>query len=428
MNSILSALARALPVLFVLWAGQAQAGITYQLDSVHATNGETIRIKGMLFNDTANALSWKPPKTLVLQWRAADGQAVRSLAYLDTPPEQINLPVNNFTALSWSAVVPNAVKGLQAINIEGDQTLLALDTSPLAKSPVAGTPANVPVIDAGVPIQQTTQPPLPDNVVAAAGASNDQGPPPASTSLVTAPSAFENFRTAISPYEPIYFDAGTKDGTNARFQISFKYRLSSPSDENNPSFMDHWYLGYTQTSLWDLEGTSKPFIDTTYNPSLFWRHESLWQSHDKSLYAGLSTGVEHKSNGKGGADSRSINDAFIQPELNYRFNGGSTLTFAPRIKGYFAKNENPDYADYAGYVDWKLRWAQDNGLVLTGLYRQGKQGRNSAQFEAAWPLRRTFLNMNGYLHVQYFRGYGETLLGYNQSSGSQVRVGLSLVP
>ncbi|MCI2809610.1 phospholipase A [Eoetvoesiella caeni] len=427
MNSTSSFLARALLVIPALWACQAQAGITYQLDSVHATNGETVRIKGMLFNDTANSLSWKPPKTLVLQWRAADGHAVRSLAYLDRPSEQINLPVNNFAALSWSAVVPKAVKGLQAINIEGEQALLALDTSPLEKSAVTGTPAMGPVIDAGIPAQQP-QPPLPNNVVAATGASIHQGPPPASASLGTAPSAFENFRTAISPYEPIYFDVGTKGGTNARFQISFKYRLSSPSDSRNPGFMDHWYLGYTQTSLWDLEGRSKPFVDSTYNPSLFWHNDTLWQSQDKDWYAGLNAGVEHKSNGKSGADSRSINDAYLQPELNYRFNGGSTLTFAPRIKGYFSKKENPDYADYAGYVDWKLRWAQDNGLILTGLYRQGKQGHNSAQLEAAWPLRRTFLNMNGYLHVQYFKGYGETLLGYNQNSGSQVRVGLSLVP
>src|SRR5690606_31161954 len=120
---------------------------------------------------------------------------------------------------------------------------------------------------------------------------------------------------------------------------------------------------------------------------------------------------------------------YIQPELNYRFDSGSTLTFAPRIKSYFSmEDHNRDYADYVGHVDWKLRFAQDNGLVLTGLYRQGDKSRNAMQFEAAWPLRRTFLNMNGYLHVQYYKGYAETLLGYNHKSDGQIRLGIALVP
>ena len=62
------------------------------------------------------------------------------------------------------------------------------------------------------------------------------------------------------------------------------------------------------------------------------------------------------------------------------------------------------------------------------MYRQGKAGRNAVQLEAAWPLRRTPLNMNGYLYVQYFKGYGETLLEYNKDNSSRVRVGLALVP
>jgi outer membrane phospholipase A len=131
---------------------------------------------------------------------------------------------------------------------------------------------------------------------------------------------------------------------------------------------------------------------------------------------------------KGGDDSRSLNDVFIEPAFNYRFDSGSTLTFAPRVKAYFVDNQNPDYVDYMGRVDWKLRWAQDNGLVLSGLYQQGHHGRHAVQLDAAWPLQRTFLHMNGYLHVQYYEGYGETLLGYKEKVDPQIRIGLSLVP
>ena len=406
----------------------AKAGVVYRLDQTHASAGETIVVRAVLFNDTQNELNWAPPKGLVLQWRSGTGHVIRSMAYLDTAAGQANVPVNTFVQFAWRAVVPKGVKGLQAVNVEGQPTLLALDTSPLERSPVAGTPANVPVVDAGAGRSgQPRDPALPDNVVAAAGASARSGPAVTERTTVTPASPFDTFRNSLSPYEPIYFDVGNKDGANARFQLSFKYRLFTPVDPENPAFIDHMYLGYTQTVLWDLAGNSKPFIDTTYNPSLFWHKDALWQNENKKWFLGISTGVEHKSNGKGGADSRSLNDGFIEPQLNYRLDGGSTLTFSPRIKAYFGTKQNPDYADYTGHVDWKLRWAQDNGLVLTGLYRQGSQG-HAAQIEAAWPLRRTFLNMNGYLHVQYFNGYGETLLGYNQKSGSQIRIGLSLVP
>lgn len=414
----------------LLMTGAACAGINYRLEQTHAVAGETVNIRAVLFNDTDTAMSWTAPKNLVLQWRDHSGHSIRSLAYLEGNQSPINIPVNNFIKLSWSAVVPTGVKGLQAVNIEGEPTLLALDASPLERSVIAGTPAAVPVIDAGAASGSGhSDPPLPANVVAATGASLTEGPPVNSTKHLSTPSsAFDNFRSAISPYEPIYFDVGNKGGRNARYQVSFKYRIFTPNDPNNPGFADNIYLGYTQTALWDLHSDSHPFVDTSFKPSLFWRKDALWQSPQKDWFLGLASGVEHESNGKSGDDSRSLNFAYIQPEFSYRFDGGSTLTFAPRFKSYFSVQNNPDYADYAGHVDWKLRWAQDNGLVLSGLYRQGHEGRNATQLEAAWPLRRTFLNMNGYLHLQYFKGYGETLLGYNHKSDAQVRVGISLVP
>lgn len=424
----------ALALAAALSAPAAWAGMAYQLDTLQAAPGETVRIKGMLFNDTDSAMAWTPPQSLVLQWRNEQGHVIRSLAELETPSQQVNLPVNNFAAFSWRAVVPTEAQGLQAVNIEGEPVMLALDTTPGPQSLVASTPAHTPVIDAGAAPAGTQQdPPLPTTVVASAGANADSGPHPMTVATAattdSASTAFDNFRNAISPYEPVYFGVGQKDGTNARFQLSFKYRLSTPTDPADPSFFNHLYLGYTQLALWDLDGHSKPFVDVTYNPSLFWQKDRIWSPSEHSpFYVGVAAGVEHMSNGKGGADSRSLNDVFVQPEFRYRFAGGSTLAFTPRVKAYFAKPDNEDYAHYAGHVDWKLRWAQDNGLILSGLYRQGTKGRTATQLEAAWPLRRTFLNMNGYLHVQYFRGYGETLLGYDQKSSGQVRVGLALVP
>ncbi|ARP87521.1 phospholipase A [Bordetella genomosp. 9] len=403
----------------------AQAGISYKLDRASAAPGATVHIQAVYFNDGETGARWQPPRELVLQWRSPSGAIVRSLARAEVDDPDINVPVNNFVRMSWRAVVPAHASGLQAVSIEGEPALMALDATGTAA--IAGKPAEVPVVD------PRTGQPLPAAEVAAAGASPDAGPAPAYAAAAgqdgSSNPAFERVRIGLSEYQPTYFDIRTRDRTTAKFQFSIKYRLFSPDRGQEPGFLDHLYLGYTQASVWDLQGDSRPFIDTTFNPSLFWQSDNIWQSKNQNWRVGLTSGVEHASNGKAGEDSRSVNDAFVEPALNYRFDGGSTLTFAPRVKGYFALgDENRDYTDYTGWVDWQLRWAQDNGLVASLLYRQGDAGRRTAQLDLAWPLKRTFLNMNGYLHLQYFNGYGDTLLGYDQRGRSQIGIGLSLVP
>jgi len=414
--------------MFVAWSNPAHAGITYSLDRNHATSGETVLVRAVVFNDTPNALDWTAPDTIVLQWRNERGEAIRSIAYLHSGTPQASIPVNNFARFEWRTVVPQAAAGLQAVNVEGDNTLLALDTSPTEQGKIVAARADGPVIDASKGDALHGDPVASADAVARAGSSHAGGPVPAAP--VGSPNypGFERFRSAISPYEAVYFDVGGHNSRAARFQISLKYRLFTPEDPQNPSIWDNIYLGYTQTSLWDLHSDSHPFVDTSFKPSIFWRQDAIFRPESSPFFLGLQTGVEHESNGKSGDDSRALNFVYIQPEFNYRLGHGSTLTFAPRFKQYFSDSENSDYSDYVGNIDWKLRWAQDDGLVLTGLYRHGKGGRNSTQIEAAWPLKRTFLNMNGYFHIQYFKGYNETLLGYDQKTGSQVRFGLALVP
>jgi len=143
----------------------------------------------------------------------------------------------------------------------------------------------------------------------------------------------------------------------------------------------------------------------------------------------LMAGVDHMSNGRDGDESRSFNSAFVQPALRYRFDGGSTLGFTPKVRGYFGVDSiNHDVASYRGYVDWGVRWARDDGVLLAGQFRQGRQGRTGVQLDLAWPLRNTWLrNLNGYVHLQYVKGYGQTLLNYNSREPGQLRMGLMLV-
>jgi len=421
--SILSKTATA--VLLVLLSPAALAGVSYSLERPAASPGETVRLKALYFNDGTAGATFTSPAQIVLQWRAADGTVVRSLAQSADGGSALNIPVNNFAAVYWDVVVPRQVKGLQAIAIEGQAALLALDASVRDSNTPATAAADVPVIDA------KTGAPVPPAELTRIGASPTSGPAPVAVVRegTGGSPAFERFRSSISEYEPVYFSVGTRGMTTARFQLSAKYRLFNPTIGTTPTFAQNLYLAYTQRSLWDLDGDSKPFIDTTFNPSAFWLNDNLWSSANQNWRFGSQVGVQHYSNGKDGEDSRSVNDAFIQPSIHYRFDSGSTLSFSPKYRSYFkVARENSDYSDYAGHVDLNLRFAQDDGAVVSAMYRQGEKKRRTTQLDFAWPLKKTWLDMNGYVHLQYFNGYGETLLGYNERNRSQFRIGLSLVP
>ncbi len=114
--------------LFALMAAaplRADAGVTFKLDRMQAGPGETVRIEAMFFNDGNATATWDAPRELVLQWRDAAGRVVRAPARLDGGTAVLQIPVGQFSRATWSAVVPEQARGLQAIAIEGEPMLLA---------------------------------------------------------------------------------------------------------------------------------------------------------------------------------------------------------------------------------------------------------------------------------------------------------------
>ena len=242
--------------------------------------GDTVTIEAVYFNEGNARATWEAPPELVLQWRGQDGQIVRSLARLQGGQARYSVPVNNFARLAWSAEVPASARGLQAVSIEGQPAMMALDATGRDSGTLASTPAQGPVVDA------RSGQPVPAPEVAAAGASPQGGPSPDASAAPGQADAFSRFRSAISEYKPVYFDIGTRGKTTARFQISAKYRLFSPAANRPANWYENFYLGYTQTSLWDLQSDSMPFIDTTFNPSVFWLSDNLWSSESQNWRLG----------------------------------------------------------------------------------------------------------------------------------------------
>ncbi len=233
------------------------------------------------------------------------------------------------------------------------------------------------------------------------------------------------FAKNMRPNEPIYFSVGGHGGLNARFQLSFKYLLTDGLFARD----GHLFFAYTQTSLWDLHSRSVPFYDTSYRPSLLYEvdKESTTGRRPGSL-PWMQAGIEHESNGRAGDESRSMNIFFVRPRFFLGDPNDTNLQFAPKVWAYLGASGNSGMEKYRGYADLLaiFNMGRDFGFLansqIAATLRKGSGGHyGSYQVDAAYPLGSTF-----YLHLQYFNGYGETILDYNKRD-TQYRMGMMFV-
>jgi phospholipase A1/A2 len=232
----------------------------------------------------------------------------------------------------------------------------------------------------------------------------------------------------LSENDPMYFVIGPRGGYSARFQLSFKYRMFDQSTGvgRDRPWLAGFYFGYTQSSLWDLSSQSKPFRDTSYRPSVFWKWE---RTDDKTWVDAFRAGVEHESNGGGAERSRSIDTLFVRPEWHWALAEDARLEFTPKFYGYTEKEDNPDIYRYRGHTDWRVRYDSGSNWIATGVARVGKGGKGSLLLDLSRRVRDLkFGPIGGYLHFQFFTGYGEDILGYDRKRESQLRVGFAIVP
>lgn len=234
---------------------------------------------------------------------------------------------------------------------------------------------------------------------------------------------------ALQANEPMYFIVGSSgDDVTARFQLSMKYRLFDPAGllAGFLPGIEHFYFAYTQNSIWDLSGDSKPFRDTSYRPSFFYD----WTPNLAETGPRLSirAGYEHESNGREGSDSRSIDTLFVRPTWHFALDRGNFFEIAPKFWYYLDREDNPDIARYRGYTDLTVRGGDHQGLIGQLHLRRGTAGKGSAQLDLSYRLKRSlFSNVGGFIHAQYFAGYGESILDYNHRRRPEFRLGFSIV-
>lgn len=372
--------------------------------------GSRIRVTLFLPNDTADKRVVEVPLRISLRARGLDNAPEITLSRdQDLPSPTVSIPPGGFQRIRYAGTLPDGLLGnlvLELVEFEGPPMALAITTGDaVAAGEPAGSKPDASKHDGRVAHAQA---------VAAEAA----GPAEADTA---------RFLSAFSPYEPNYFSVGSRGETNAKFQVSLKFRLFNP-DTRTP-LMEKLYIAYSQTSIWQIGESSAPFYDSSYRPSFFFLDDDVAQwPYRQWSRLGFQAGVEHESNGKDGADSRSLNIAYVRPTLTLPLWKEYFISFSPKLYAYLERADNPDIADYRGFGDYLIKVGDVDGLQLATTLRKGlSKEPYSAQFDLTYPLKAAiFGNLGGYLHLQYFNGYGESLLDYNRHVRSQFRIGLMI--
>jgi len=383
-----------LALAFALAEGSAHADYILLSPGEAAVAGQPVSLYLMITNETEQPLDVSVPAELELRFSTPREAVNATFAADPAPPtETIHLAPQTFRKIRYTGTLPGALEGTASIAVRNV------------------TSNNVII-----------------SVQAAAA--------PSTAAAQEAPSAPANLRSpaffsALSSYDPMYFavGVGTNSETTSKFQLSLKLQFFTEDSSlaRRTPFLHDLYFGYTQTSLWNLAQTSSPFYDTSYQPRLFYYSPQIWESSGRGVRLGLETGLGHESNGRSGEDSRSVSTAYVKPIFTLGEPAAWHWTIAPKLLAYLNTTDNPDIADYRGYAELEVAYGKDDSWQFKVWGRKGPAGF-ATQVDVTYPLPGlTFGNLNGYLLLQYFDGYGESLLSYNQRMKSQFRLGLAVI-
>ncbi len=205
--------------------------------------------------------------------------------------------------------------------------------------------------------------------------------------------------------------------TEAKFQLSVKVLLLNNMFRSNV----HLFFAYTQLSMWEVYNRrqSAPFRDTNHEPEMFVTWDAETPLGGATLRR-VDVGVVHQSNGVNFPDSRSWNRVFAQALYDWN-NFAFTLKPWIRIPEKRSDDDNRDIEKYMGHGEFTVEYFRRNH-VLSVMVRDNLRVRNrgALKLEYSFPLTR---NLTGLL--QYFTGYGESLIDYDRSN-NRFSIGIAL--
>lgn len=201
------------------------------------------------------------------------------------------------------------------------------------------------------------------------------------------------------------------------FQFSIRHRLTRSVLPFN-SFL---YLTYSQKTLWNAyDNDSGPFRDLSFNPGIGLGRYII---KDYKLKGAAMISLEHESNGKDSIDSRSWN--FINLSFKYFYNEQISLKamlWLPYIDG----TNNRDLLKYKGYGNISINYIDRQNLwwISMKITPRNKFINPNIHTSISYRLSK---KSNQYLTLDFYNGYGESLLNYKHFS-SKLRIGFTIKP
>lgn len=186
-----------------------------------------------------------------------------------------------------------------------------------------------------------------------------------------------------------------------KFQISFKM----PLVDNLFFEDDDLYFGFTMKSFWQAyaEDISSPFRDTNYRPEIFYETTLSIDLGEGAWFTRV--GFEHESNGRTEELSRSWNRVFAG--IGYE-DDDFMVYLEPWINMGGMDSDNNDIEDYLGHYEITAAYRM-SVFKFTSLARYNfSTGYGGIEASVSFPLLK---KVRGY--VQYYQGYGESLIDYN---------------
>lgn len=206
----------------------------------------------------------------------------------------------------------------------------------------------------------------------------------------------------------------------SQFQVSLKVPLAVGLFGNRMDI----YGAYTNRSFWQVYNSenSEPFRETNHEPELWLQFQNHWRLFGFTNSVN-TLGWVHQSNGQGGLRSRSWDRLYAALVFEREH---WALAFKPWIWVSPDKDEgdNPDIDDYMGHGEFRVMYGR-KGHVFSGMLRnQLESGFDRGAVELSWsfPIF-SYPYLRGYL--QYFYGYGESLIDYNNKV-NRFGVGISV--
>lgn len=222
------------------------------------------------------------------------------------------------------------------------------------------------------------------------------------------------------------FSEGNIDNFEAKFQISIKMPVHLP---NKAESTEGLYFGFTALSLWQVYNSeiSKPFRETNYEPELFYTFETKLKILGYRFNM-AQVGINHQSNGQNQLRSRSWNRLY------------GSLLFSDETSFYYLKawyrlpedekqdpldpdgDDNPDITDYLGNFElgYGTRLGNFNLVTLLRNNLRTSDNKGSVEVNLSYPISDRYE-----LLLQYFNGYGDSLIDYNRHQ-QRISLGIQL--